>query len=87
MLAAALVGCWVQHTAVVFPPCLPCPPSHALQAGKLDIVASAWRRMHNQHGATWELSGIPVPPLDLRVTDGAGRQIIARWAGGSRWQR
>ncbi|PRW59918.1 Nucleolar and coiled-body phospho 1 [Chlorella sorokiniana] len=49
-----------------------------LAGGKLDIVASAWRRMINQHGAAWELSGIPVPPLDLRVTDGAGRQVILR---------
>lgn len=37
--------------------------------------------MHNLNGAVWELSGVPEPPLDLRVSDGAGRQILARSAG------
>lgn len=34
-------------------------------------------------GAAWSLSGVPAPPLDLRITDRAGRQILARWVGGS----
>lgn len=49
-----------------------------LVGGRLDIVASSWRRMLNAHGAQWELSGFPTPPLDLRVTDGAGRQLLLR---------
>ncbi|PSC68366.1 Nucleolar and coiled-body phospho 1 [Micractinium conductrix] len=51
-----------------------------LVAGHLDVVASTWRRMHNEYGASWEVSGVPAPPLDLRVTDGTGRQLLARGA-------
>ena len=58
----------------------PLRPASCLQEGRLDIVASAWRRMHNQQGASWELSGVPEPPLDLRVTDGAARQVLIRCA-------
>ena len=52
-----------------------------LSGGHLDIVASSWRKMLNLHGALWELNGLPAPPLDLRLTNGAGSQILARCAG------
>ncbi|KAL4440013.1 hypothetical protein ABPG75_003014 [Micractinium tetrahymenae] len=51
-----------------------------LVGGRLDMVASAWRKLHNMYGATWELSGLPAPPLDLRLTDGKGRLVLARQA-------
>ncbi|PNW78064.1 hypothetical protein CHLRE_10g462816v5 [Chlamydomonas reinhardtii] len=36
----------------------------------------SWRVMQNTVGASWEFSGLPRLPLDLRLTDVAGREII-----------
>lgn len=35
--------------------------------------------MRNAFGGVWEVSGIPAPPLDLRLSSGS-QQIIARCA-------
>ncbi len=42
----------------------------------------SWRVMRNTVGAQWEFSGLPSLPLDLRLTDVDGREIIAWWVGG-----
>lgn len=30
-------------------------------------------------GARWELSGLPAPPLDLRITNDNGQALLIRW--------
>ncbi|GLI67569.1 hypothetical protein VaNZ11_011796, partial [Volvox africanus] len=35
-----------------------------------------WKLMTNTYGAEWEVSGLPSPPYDLRLTDRFDRQII-----------
>ena len=44
----------------------------------LNLAMLVWRPMTNTYGATFELSGIPTPPLDLRITAMDGQQLIAR---------
>ncbi|GAB4822072.1 hypothetical protein N2152v2_009118 [Parachlorella kessleri] len=51
------------------------------QAGRsLNLVSSTWRDMRASYGAVWELSGIPLPPLDMRLTAADGQQVIIREA-------
>ena len=54
----------------------------ALQNGSLsNTVASSWRPMANGFGAAWDISGVPAPPLDLRITPASGAplsQLVAR---------
>ncbi|KAL4440660.1 hypothetical protein ABPG77_000369 [Micractinium sp. CCAP 211/92] len=38
----------------------------------------AWRPMQRSFGATWELSSLPPPPLDLKATDATGQTVVAR---------
>ncbi|KAG2486787.1 hypothetical protein HYH03_014586 [Edaphochlamys debaryana] len=35
-----------------------------------------WRLMDNTYGAEWEMSALPAPPYDLRITDVFGRQVL-----------
>ena len=40
---------------------------------------SSWLPLANTYGANWQLSGLPPPPWDLRITGGSrGEQLIAR---------
>jgi hypothetical protein len=34
--------------------------------------------MQRAFGASWQLSNLPPPPLDLRATDGSGQVVVAR---------
>lgn len=52
--------------------CLHCSGRCLLQS------PDAWRPMQRSFGATWELSALPPPPLDLRATDATGQTIVAR---------
>lgn len=36
----------------------------------------AWRAMRNTYGAAWQLSGLPAPPWDFRIT--GSEQLVAR---------
>ena len=36
--------------------------------------------MFNTFGANWELSGLPNPPIDLRITNTLGQKVIIRKA-------
>ncbi|KAI8465741.1 MAG: RlpA-like double-psi beta-barrel-protein domain-containing protein-containing protein [Monoraphidium minutum] len=39
-------------------------------------AARLWRRANNTYGAAWELSGVPPPPLHMRITNGRAQTII-----------
>ena len=41
---------------------------------------SGWEPLQRSYGAVWERSGLPDPPLDLRITNAAGQQVVARCA-------
>ncbi|EFJ46592.1 hypothetical protein VOLCADRAFT_105499 [Volvox carteri f. nagariensis] len=40
------------------------------------ILNATWKPMTNTYGAEWELSALPGPPYDLRLTDRYGRKIV-----------
>lgn len=48
-----------------------CPTHASLQT---------WQKMYNSFGANWELSGLPNPPIDLRITNTLGQKVIIRSA-------
>ncbi|GIL83357.1 hypothetical protein Vretifemale_12180 [Volvox reticuliferus] len=50
------------------------PSSSAAEQGT-DSTTN-WKLMTNTYGAEWEVSGLPSPPYDLRLTDRFNRQII-----------
>lgn len=54
-----------------------------------DLGNSVPVSMYRTWGASWELVGVPIPPLDFTLTDINGSTVIARWAGPPRdyaWQ-
>ena len=40
--------------------------------------SGAWIRMNNTYGANWELSKLPTPPFDVRLTTKAGKTTVLR---------
>ncbi|WIA28320.1 hypothetical protein OEZ86_010870 [Tetradesmus obliquus] len=38
--------------------------------------SGAWIRMNNTYGANWELSKLPTPPFDVRLTTKAGKTTV-----------
>ena len=49
----------------------------------LDVLVAqrydVWRPMMNTFGANWELSQLPSPPLDIRITNVYGQQVLLKW--------
>ena len=43
---------------------------------KLVSPGGAWQSMRNTYGAAWQLSGLPAPPWDFRIT--GSEQLVAR---------
>ena len=37
-----------------------------------------WKSLTNTYGAKWEVSMLPEPPLDLRITGADGEVLVAR---------
>lgn len=46
------------------------------------MAGTAWQKLSNTYGARWELSALPAPPLDLRITGDNGQVLLVRWVGG-----
>jgi hypothetical protein len=44
------------------------------------LCLQVWQKMYNTFGANWELSGLPNPPIDLRITNTLGQKVIIRKA-------
>ncbi|PRW57696.1 hypothetical protein C2E21_3455 [Chlorella sorokiniana] len=47
---------------------------------RLSLAGTSWTRMTNSWGSKWELSGLPEPPLDMRITSDTGEELVARQA-------
>lgn len=47
----------------------------------MSLAGTAWQRLTLSWGARWELSGVPEPPLDMRVTNDNGQALVIRWVG------
>lgn len=64
----------MEHRAPLRARAAPAPlmPPHCPQS------PDAWLPMQRAFGASWQLSSLPQPPLDLRATDGSGQQVVAR---------
>ena len=61
-------------------PSLPLITPGPLQGGVLTVDGTEFTALNNTYGARWELSGLPVTPLDLRITGDNGQTLIARHA-------
>ncbi|GFR44251.1 hypothetical protein Agub_g5453, partial [Astrephomene gubernaculifera] len=48
----------------------------AQAASGADASGRVWKPMENTYGAEWELSALPSPPYDLRITDKFGRKLV-----------
>eukprot|EP00879_Flechtneria_rotunda_P012123 GHRR01012661.1.p1 GENE.GHRR01012661.1~~GHRR01012661.1.p1 ORF type:complete len:114 (+),score=31.30 GHRR01012661.1:935-1276(+) len=40
--------------------------------------STAYRPMNNTYGAEWEISIVPAPPLDIKVTNQQGQSVVLR---------
>ena len=36
---------------------------------------SSWQSMNNVWGASWEMTSVPQPPLDIRIQDDTGTEV------------
>lgn len=43
----------------------------------ISLPLLGWTRLNNTYGAKWEASGLPQPPLDVRIIGADGQVLVA----------
>lgn len=67
MLRSAGVGACVQDAA----------NRGSIKTVQVKGPASSWQSMNNVWGASWEMTSVPKPPLDIRIQDDTGTEVAS----------
>jgi hypothetical protein len=62
----------------------PTSPQDGAPGVVVGVRYDVWRPMMNTFGANWELSQLASPPLDIRITNVYGQQVVLKWVASGR---